>query len=133
MVAMDALPDQPPGTPAASTRPAGIARLIVSVAQLDPALVFYRDLLGLPVRRRSWDFVWLETGDGVELLLHQRPSAASDAAVSIGFGVTGLDAVVRRWIALGGAVIDPPAAQPWGERMAVLRDADGHVVCLSEL
>ena len=41
-----------------------------------------------------------------------------------------VDAVVAAWSASDGGVLDPPETQPWGERMAVVRDADGHVVCL---
>jgi uncharacterized glyoxalase superfamily protein PhnB len=38
---------------------------------------------------------------------------------------------VRAWQGRGGEVIDPPEVQPWGEFMAVVRDPDGHVVCIS--
>ena len=69
---------------------------------------------------------------GAELLLHERPSAPSDTSVAASFGVAGLDDVCRRWEATGGVVVDQPATQPWGERMAVVRDADRHLVCLVE-
>lgn len=108
-----------------------VRRLIVSVAALEPALALYRDVLGLAVRSRQGELVSLATADGLEVLLHERPTTPSPAAVAIGFEVDDLDPVVERWRAVGGAVVDPPAEQPWGERMAVVRDADGHVVCIS--
>lgn len=114
------------------TNPAGIARIIVSVENLDRALALYRDVLGLEVTRQFGELAWLSTREGVEVMLHERPTIASEASVSIGFVIDGLDAVVESWTAAGGRVIDPPAAQPWGERMAVVADADGHVVCISE-
>jgi predicted enzyme related to lactoylglutathione lyase len=56
-----------------------------------------------------------------------------DAAVAIGFAVARLDEILTGWVAAGGAVIDPPGRLPTGERMATLRDADGHVVYVSEV
>jgi uncharacterized glyoxalase superfamily protein PhnB len=50
--------------------------------------------------------------------------------VAPAFAVDELEATVDAWVRAGGAVVDPPEVQPWGERMAVLRDADGHLVCL---
>lgn len=111
---------------------AGIARLIVSVEQLDRALALYRDVLGLELARQYGEFAWLTTREGVEVMLHERPTTASETAVSIGFLADDLDGVVARWAAAGGRVIDPPALQPWGERMAVVADADGHIVCMSD-
>lgn len=108
-----------------------LVRVVVSVGDLERALGFYRDLLGLePVLRPG--FARLPLNDRVEVLLHERPSSPSDTAVAVSFGVSGLDERCVRWEQRGGAVIDPPAAQPWGERMAVVRDPDGHLVCLVE-
>jgi predicted enzyme related to lactoylglutathione lyase len=109
-----------------------LRRIIVSVTDLERALAVYGDALGLEVARSAPGFAWLTSADGVELMLHERPATASDTAVAVGFSTTALDDAVTRWVAAGGAVVDPPTPQPWGERMAVLRDADGHVVCLSE-
>ena len=108
-----------------------IARLIVSVQSLDRALVLYRDALGLTLKRQHGEFAWLSANDGLEIMLHERATFASPTAVSIGFVVDELDLVVAGWVDRGGSVIDAPTLQPWGERMAVVADADGHVVCIS--
>lgn len=113
-------------------RQTGVVRLIVSVTELEQALTFYRDLLGLRLIRQAAGFAWLETVNGPELLLHERRSQASDVAVSIGFSVPGLDVLTKQWEAEGGEVVDQPRDQPWGERMAVVRDPDDHIVCLSQ-
>ena len=118
-------------TAATETGPAGLRRLIVSVESLDEALTFYRDVLGLRIERGTAEFVWLSTSDGTEIVLHQRPAQPSDAGVAVGFTVQHLASVVARWQDLGGVIIDPPEVQPWGEPMAVVRDRDGHVVCIS--
>ncbi|TQK70078.1 VOC family protein [Nocardioides sp. SLBN-35] len=109
-----------------------LRRIVVSVTSIERALAVYADALGLEVARRAPGLAWLTSADGVELMLHERPATASDTAVAVGFATTALDDTVTRWVAAGGAVADPAAPQPWGERMAVLRDADGHLVCLSE-
>lgn len=103
-------------------------RVIVSVASTEAALGFYGDLLGLCVARQG---PMARLGDGpVELLLHERPSAPSDLAVALSLRVADVDATSATWAAAGGIVVDPPADQPWGERQAVVRDPDGHLVCL---
>ncbi|MGC5024464.1 VOC family protein [Tsukamurella sp. DT100] len=111
---------------------ASISRLVVSVSALDPALAFYAGLLGLRRTAAADELAWLATADGVEIMLHERPATPSDTAVALGFAVADLDGVVGAWTARGGAVVDPPEARPWGERMAVVRDPDGHLVCLSQ-
>jgi len=109
-----------------------LSRLIVSVNSLDAALAFYSDVVGLTLQSRSGELAWLATSEGVQLMLHERPTVVPEnATVSITFAVDELDAVVAAWEARGGIAIDPPAEQAWGERMAVVRDADGHVICLS--
>lgn len=109
-----------------------ISRLITSVGALAPAIHFYRDLLGLELRVQQGEFAWLVTADGVEVMLHERPAVPSDTAVAVGFTVTDVARVVADWAAAGGVVVDEPSPRPWGETMAVVRDADGHLVCLSE-
>lgn len=107
-------------------------RIVLSAASLVGAVDLYGGGLGLSVERRIDGFAWLRTADGTELMVHERPTESSDAAVALTFAVTGLDAVVADWVGAGGAVVDAPAVQPWGERMAVVRDRDGHIVCLVE-
>lgn len=107
-------------------------RIVLSASSLTRALDLYGDVLGLAVERTADGFAWLRTADGVEVMVHERPAVASDTAVAVTFALPGLDAAVDRWVTAGGAVVDAPALQPWGERMAVVRDADGHLVCLVE-
>lgn len=114
------------------SRAVTLQRIVVSVTDLEEALAFYRGVLELEIANRAPGFAWLRSADGVELMLHERASSPSDTAVAVGFATPALDEVVARWAAAGGAIVDAPEVRPWGERMAVVRDADGHVVCLSE-
>lgn len=111
---------------------ASLHRIVVSVSALSSALELYEGVLGLTSERGGDGFAWLRTADGLEVMLHERPAVASDAAVAAAFAVPRVDAVTERWVAAGGTVVDAPADQPWGERMAVVRDHDGHIVCLVE-
>jgi len=104
----------------------------VSVTDLPSALLLYAGVLGLREDRREPEIAFLRTGEGTQILLHERPARPSPTAVAIGFAVPDLEATVTAWVDAGGRVVDPPATQPWGERMAVVTDVDGHIVCLSQ-
>lgn len=105
-----------------------LRRVIVSTADLTRSLAFYRDVLGLAGEVAA-PFARLTAGD-IEVMLHERPAVASDTSVSACFAIPDLDGTVARWSAGGGAVVDAPEDRPWGERMSVVRDPDGHLVCL---
>jgi catechol 2,3-dioxygenase-like lactoylglutathione lyase family enzyme len=108
----------------------GLQRIIVSVADRERALAVYRDALGLPERYRAGDAVALGVPGGPELMLHERPPTPGPAGVAATFLVDDVDAVTAAAEKAGANVVDAPADQPWGERQAVLTDADGHVFCL---
>jgi uncharacterized glyoxalase superfamily protein PhnB len=109
----------------------GLRRVIVSVAELGPALGLYRDVLGFAEKYRAGEIVMLGAPFGdLELLLHQRPPTPGLAGVTISYLVDDVDAVTAAAERAGANVVDAPADQPWGERQAVLTDPDGHVFCL---
>jgi uncharacterized glyoxalase superfamily protein PhnB len=109
----------------------GLRRVIVSVAERERALGFYRDALGLDVTYRQGDVVTLGVpGGDLEVMLHERPPTPGLAGVALSFLVDDVDAVTAAAEKAGASVVDAPADQPWGERQAVLTDLDGHVICL---
>jgi predicted enzyme related to lactoylglutathione lyase len=113
-----------------SSRPLpAVHRVVVSTCDLEGSLRFYRDAIGLEGPASAAGIARLHAA-GAEVMLHERAAAPSDTAVAAAFAVGDLDRVVERCLAASGALIDAPADQPWGERQAVLRDPDGHVVCL---
>lgn len=110
-----------------------LARLVVSVADLDRSLAFYEGVLGFGIVWRGDEVVRLRSGE-LELLLHERFTHASDRAVAVSFRVDDVDDATAAAADLDLEVLDEPDDQPWGERQSVLKDPDGHVVCLvSEL
>lgn len=108
----------------------GLRRMIVSVADLDRALRFYRDVLELPTSQAFPGLAVLTVPGGIDLMLHERPPTPGLAGVAASFIVTDVDAVTKAAAEIGCTVLDEPADQPWGERQSVLTDPDGHVVCL---
>lgn len=108
-----------------------LARLIVSVSELDTSLAFYAGVLGLTLTSRQGDFATLAIGQGMQLGLHERGAEPSDLAVAAGFTVVDLDQICTSCQHLG-TLVEPPEERPWGERMAVVRDPDGHLICLTE-
>lgn len=103
-----------------------VLRAVVSVDSLERSLPFYTGVIGLEVAWRTDELAACATAGGTELLLHQRPSAPSDAAVALTFGLADLDAAVAQIPAAD--VVRPPGVEEWGERQAVVRDPDGHLV-----
>lgn len=106
-----------------------LARIIVSVASLESSLLFYGGVLGLTTVHSAGELATLR-GDGLEVMLHERPPTPGDAGVAPSFRVDDVDAVTAAAVEVGAEILDPPSDQPWGERQSVLRDPDGHVVCL---
>lgn len=103
----------------------------MSVRDLGRALALYRDVLGLVVTAQFGEIARLDIpGSGTELLLHERPPTPGSAGVALSFRVDDVDSVTAAAEKAGAAVVDAPEDQPWGERQAVLTDADGHVICL---
>jgi predicted enzyme related to lactoylglutathione lyase len=107
-----------------------LVRAVVSVSALDRSLNFYESALGLQRGSASSPIARLTDATGTEILLHERAPSASEAGVALSFAVHDVDAATSAAVAAGGSVIDEPADQPWGERQSVLRDPDGHVLCL---
>jgi catechol 2,3-dioxygenase-like lactoylglutathione lyase family enzyme len=109
----------------------GLARITVSVGDLDRALALYRDALGLVEQDRQGDVVMLAiAGGGAQVLLHRRAPQPSMAGVAASLLVDDVDDETAAAVAAGARVLDAPADQAWGERQSVLTDADGHVLCL---
>ena len=109
-----------------------VARVTVSVGDVQRALGLYRDALGLGVLYCNDDMAMLQFADEptTQLLLHRRDPAPTPAGVAVSFLVDDVDVATEAACAAGAQVIDRPSDQSWGERQAVLADVDGHILCL---
>lgn len=129
-----------------------IHALTLAVSDLNRALTFYRDGLGLESTGViGTEFAGDETNpagatamfhlqDGLTLALYPRMELAKDAKIPFGPPKTGefsightvaeradVDALLARAKAAGATVTDQPHARPWGIYSGYFRDLDGHL------
>jgi catechol 2,3-dioxygenase-like lactoylglutathione lyase family enzyme len=117
--------------------------VVLVVEDLDRALRFYCDLLGLPLGHRSGSFAQLATGE-TRVALYARPAMAAtlgrrleppapDApGFELGFKVEDCDAAFDELVTGGATPAVPPTDRAWGQRTAYVRDPDGHLVELAQ-
>ncbi|MGZ3461710.1 MAG: VOC family protein [Archangium sp.] len=120
-------------------------RACIDVDNLDKAIAFYTQVLGLKLGRRlgsDWAEL-LGASSPIDLLAKPAGSPASPGAASVrdyrrhwtpvhlDFTVTGLDAIVQRAQAAGATLERDIQEREWG-RMANLADPFGHGFCLLE-
>ena len=118
---------------------------MLSVADLDRSLEFYRDALGGEQAYRfppdgEAAFVVLRIGSsdlglgamGTTPPIHGRPiRPASGHRVELCVYVRDVDEAVEALRAIGAPVALEPVDQPWGERIAYVEDPDGNLVMLA--
>ena len=120
--------------------------LTLGVDDLESALAFYRDGLGLPTEGivgtefEDGAVVFFEMNDGLVLALWPRPALARDAKVAVGSrSATELslghnvgskeevDAVMAQAAAAGARITDPAGDRFWGGYAGYFQDPDGHL------
>ena len=100
------------------------------VSDMDAAVAFYRDVLGLPLLFQSPFWSEFDTGQ-TKLALHPASDANPAGGVQLGLGITDLDA----FHASGqeqGVVFTSPPTDVHGTRIARFRDSDGAEISVSE-
>ncbi len=118
---------------------ANIGQIAINTRDLERAVAFYRDALGLPMREGDTGVAFFQLR-GIWLALFPREALAEDAGVSsAGQGFTGItlahnvrtdkevDALLAHAIAAGGLLVK--AGQPafWGGYSGYFADPDGHL------
>jgi lactoylglutathione lyase len=117
--------------------------VVLVVEELDRALAFYCDVLGLQLGHRSGSYAQLETGVTRVSLFERQAMAATlgrdldapspDApGFELGFKVDDCDAAYTELVAAGATPAVPPTDRAWGQRTAYVRDPDGHLVELAQ-
>jgi len=121
------------------------------VLDVDEALAFYRDGLGLEVVSDvvNGDFRWVSLGvpgqPGLNIVLSAPGAGRSDedAQVIAGqvakgafgplvFSVADLDSLFESLSASGAEVLQEPALQPWGPRDCAFRDPSGNMIRINQ-
>lgn len=97
--------------------------VIKYVADMDAAVAFYRDKLGLELRFQSSSWTEFETGE-TTLALHAASDAHPAGSASIGFGVSDVDAFYVSAKNDGVEFTSEPI-DLFGHRIARFKDSDG--------
>jgi lactoylglutathione lyase len=104
---------------------------ILSTADLPRALAFYRDGLGGEVTYQfpadgEPVYVSMRIGKSALGLGAEEHAAEASARHALWVYADDCDRAVERLVTYGATVTEPPADQPWGERVARLTDPDGN-------
>ncbi|MBV9573330.1 MAG: VOC family protein [Acidobacteriales bacterium] len=104
-----------------------LSYVIEFVADMDRAVKFYRDVLGLSLKFESPGWSEFSTG---ETTLGLHPSSEKDAAgkVEFGFNVADLDKFYDDMRTKGVKFSMPPTQQDFGGRLAQFEDPDGAII-----
>ncbi len=110
----------------------------IFVSNMDRAVQFYTDVLGLKLEYRAGDhWASIDAGDGFKLGLHHKSDKAAapgtPGSIQVGFDVTDpldqvVEAVKSRGGVFKGVITDGDAA-----RLAFINDPDGNELYLCEL
>lgn len=108
--------------------------IAVFVTDMDRALEFYQNTLGLPLRNRGdfgAEFLEGPTRLGVHPAVHPDARALVGRHTGLTLRVEGLLAFCDRLHDAGVRFINPPTQQGWGI-MAMIADPDGNILALWE-
>jgi catechol 2,3-dioxygenase-like lactoylglutathione lyase family enzyme len=109
-----------------------IGFVVLGVSDVDRAVVFYRDMLGFTLvhANPAQSYAQLDAGGvGLKVVGGYAPNASQHATLEI--VVDDFDAAYIELSAKGVEFPIPPARQPWGGRLAQLRDPDGNLFYLA--
>jgi lactoylglutathione lyase len=110
----------------------GIGHVILTVRDMDRALAFYRDAVGLDVQMASPEFAFLQAGS-VLLTLRESPHApedGADAGVEIVFSVTDIHEAYEALKAKGVSFLVQPRVVTGSMWATDFRDPDGHLLSI---
>ena len=109
--------------------PARLTYVIKFVADMDRAVAFYRDTVGLPLKFASPGWSEFVTGE-TTLALHQATSDSPAGTCEVGFGVDDIEAFYAEKSVAGVAFPRPPRDEH-GVKLANFLDCDGALVGIS--
>jgi uncharacterized glyoxalase superfamily protein PhnB len=128
-----------------------LSQCFVLIHDPELALVFYRDTLGLELRKdvARGDFRWITVGaaaqpDVVIVLTNYLNGSPADADAlaallakgalnGVHFHTDDLDAAFEKLRDSGAEIVQEPADQPWGTRDLAVRDPSGNLVRIDQL
>lgn len=110
-----------------------VAYVTVAVSDLDRAVAFFRDRVGLVLKFSDADFGYAEFDTpGAGFAVARDPERAG-RHTGIGFAVEDLDTAHARLSDAGVEFTRPPTREPWGGYMAIFADPDGNTFYLDQV
>ena len=110
--------------------PPKLGYVIIFVSDMDRAVKFYRDTLGLPLKFSSPHWSEFVTGD-TTVALHPASEQSPAGAVRLGFNVAALETFYQDMTAKGVKFPQPPTKQDFGGVLASFEDSEGGVCTVS--
>jgi|SRR5579871_5491718 len=110
--------------------PAKLSYIIEFVADMDRAVKFYRDVVGLPLRLQSPGWSEFATGE-VIFALHPASEKNPAGKLEMGFSVPDLRAFHRDMLAKGVTFPMTPTKQDFSGVLAQFMDSEGAYVSVS--
>jgi len=104
--------------------PLKMNHVIKFVADMDRAVRFYRDAVGLPLKFQSPEWSEFATGE-TTLALHPANDRNKPGTVELGFTVPDTNRFYEEMNAKGVHFSIPPAKQEWGRTLAQFDDSEG--------
>lgn len=104
--------------------------VIKFVSDMDRAVAFYRDTLGLPLKFTSPHWTEFATGE-TTLALHPASEKDPPGSVELGVGVPDLDKFFQEACGKGVAFSIPPTKQDFGGMLAQFVDSEGARISVS--
>ena len=101
------------------------------VSDMNRAVKFYRDVLGLPLRFESPGWSEFDTGDTI-LALHLASTKNPAGAVELGFTVPNVEEFHRNMVSKGLQFSLPPTKQDFGGVLAQFADSEGGYCSVGE-
>ncbi|WP_161879804.1 VOC family protein [Alkalibacterium sp. MB6] len=113
--------------------------IILYVSDLNQSLIFYRDLLGLPVIMQQGTYIEFKTGETI-LSINTREDVKEITGLSVpvknvssqtfelGFVVEDVALTIDFLRQRGVTILKKPVVKPWGQTVAYVEDPDGHFI-----
>lgn len=111
-----------------------IGSVILIVSEMEKSLVFYKDILGLPIKSQSE--AWTEFFvNGTLLALHpaeNKTKLKTGISILIGFMVSDLETNVKKLKENKVKFFKEAKEEPFGKH-AIIEDPDGHLISIAEI
>ena len=111
-----------------------IGSVILIVSEMAKSLVFYKDILGLPIKSQSE--AWTEFFvNGTVLALHpaeNKTKLKTGISILIGFMVSDLETNVKKLKENKVKFFKESKEEPFGKH-AIIEDPDGHLISIAEI